>query len=104
VWNSISFQNINNSHSFSVTLVSDVGDSVYLLFIDKIGGFFDHLRLIHLIWNFRDNDALSPLHFFKMSFGAQHYPTSSGMESLSHSFISVDRSSGGEIRSLNVLH
>src|SRR5690606_15435247 len=59
---------------------------------------------VYLIWNFRNNDTFRPVYFLKNRFGTHHYTTATSMESFANTFVTVNNSTRGEIRSFNILH
>ena len=51
----------DDAHAVAVALVADVGDAFELLLVDQRGGLLDQARLVHLVGNLGDDDALAVL-------------------------------------------
>src|SRR4051812_21136272 len=50
-----------DSHALPVRLVTQVRNTVQLLFIDQFGDTLDKSRLVHLKWNLGDDDSVALL-------------------------------------------
>ncbi len=102
IGNGVTLQNINDTHPIPVGLIPNGGYPLYFLFVDQIGGLFDHVRLVDLVRDFGNNDAFLPLNLFNSGLGTHHNTSTTCMESFFHAIIAINQTSCWKIRGLDV--
>ncbi len=88
-----------------VTFIIYIGNTLYLLRLDKLRNFFNHLPFIHYIRDLGNNNNLpSTIRDFNIGFPSNYNSPSTGFKSILYPLIPLDYTSGGEIGTFNILH
>ena len=89
----------NDTHAVAITFVADVGDAVDFLFVDEGGDVGDELRLVHLIGDLGDDDALAVFaEFFGEGLGAHLDGAAATGVAIDNTGAAEDKATGGEVR------
>ncbi len=95
----------DDAQTVAVRFVPDVGDVLEFFLVDHVRDLFDQVRLVHLIRNLRDNNALPVvLSGFDGCAGAHHDASASGGVCAFDPFVAVDDAARRKIRRLHELH
>ena len=101
---SIALKYINNTHSLTVRFVPNITNPFDFFVVDQFGSLTNHFRLVDLIGNFGHNNAFATINFLDGCLPSKHYPSTTGVESISDSVVPINGSSCRKIWSLNGLH
>ena len=95
----------DDTHTVPVGLVPEIGYTLYLLVLDPLGDLLDEHGLVHLVGNLVDDDPLLAVaHLLEVGVCPDLEPSTSGLVCGPYPGKAVDRTSGGEIRTLDELH
>src|SRR5690606_366518 len=89
-----------------VGLVTQLGNTFDLLFLDQLGDLLDQACLVHLVRNFGNDNGLlaTALHVFDFGTGTGIDAATAGAIRLHDTGTAIDDTGGGEIRALDVIH
>ena len=73
--NGIALQLDDDAHAFLVRLVADIGDVIDLLLVDQPGNVLDQRRLVYVVRNLADDNALFPAFDFFNANAPAHFDT-----------------------------
>ena len=104
VWVGIALQANHDAHSLIVALIVYIGNAVNLLFIYKIGYILDKLGTVYIIRKLGYDNVLVIGLRLNFSLCTNHDSSTTCFKSLLNTVISVYRTAGGEIGSLDVVH
>src|SRR5690606_5090570 len=97
----ILFKVDHDTHTFTVRLIINIGDAIYLLLVYKVSDFHYQFRLIDHVWYLPDNNLLTSVSVcFDLALSPDDYSTPTGFIAFLNTFITVNNTSGREIRSL----
>ena len=96
----------DDAQAILVGFIAQLGNTLDFLVLDQFGDTFDQARLVQLVGNLRDDDALfaSLLIVDDFCFGADVDPAPARAIGLHDAGLTVDYAGGGEVRTLYMLH
>src|SRR5690606_32576975 len=96
----------DDAHAVLVGLITQLGNTLDLLFLDQLGDLLDQACLVHLVRNFGNDDGLlaTTLHVLDLGAGTGIDATTAGAIGLHDTGTAIDDAGGGEIRALDVVH
>ena len=96
----------DDAHAGAVGLVPDVADALELLLPDELGNLLDQPRLVHLIRNLGDDDALAVVLLVDLDFGARAHGdgAAAGLIRAVNPLPPADEARGGEVWTGDELH
>ena len=101
----ITLQIENDPHPLPVRFIPDVRNIFELLFVDKVGDFFDKVCLVHLVRYFRHHNALAfPFSCFDVRLGTDDDAASARGVRAPDPFITVNDPTRREVGGLDKLH
>ena len=103
---SVALQLDHHAHPFAVGLVPHFGDAFDLLLLGERGDLLDERCLVHLVGEFRDDDALTraPVCVLHCRLRAHHDAPVPGLVGILDALPPHDRRGGGEVRPLHEVH
>ncbi len=94
----------NNPHAVAVAFIAHIRDIVDDFLVHQLGNTLDQLRLVHLVWNFCDDDGLPAARdVFHAGAGAHQEASAAGAVGVADAALAVDEAAGREVRPLHVL-
>ena len=100
----VTFQFVNDADTFAVRLIADIGDTIQFLFVDQVGGFLDHVRLVDLIRDGGGDDTFVAVVFLDGGLTSDDDASPTRLKGLADAFIAVDDACCGEIRGFDIFH
>ena len=95
----------DDAHTVAVRLILNVADALQALILHLVGHVLDKHPLVHLIRQFRDDDAGAVIaEFLEFVAGTDHHPAPAGGIGGPDSGPAHDDALGGEVGTLDVLH
>ena len=96
---------VDHDTDIAFRVILDIGDTFDLLVVRQFRDSLDEFVLHHAIRQFGDHDALTTI-VVRLDVGIRtdDDATTTGLVSILHALVTVDRTTGREIRSLDILH
>src|SRR5690606_30074609 len=100
----IVLQFVNDTHTSAVGFITDFIDTRNFFLLHEFRCTGNHFSLIYLVRYFGDDNSVPVVNFFEIHFSPNHNTSAAGVQSVTHTVVTINNTSCGKIRRYDVLH